>query len=141
MPPPSGGDPKLPLELYLPLIAPPETGSCCRMSPTEVSPVRSRSSRDIISTGACLPSGSPMREPVTTMTSPSVGGTASGTGASLVGGAAGAAASAGGAGGAGGASGDGGASGEGAAGGGGGDGAGCAACATRCDGGRMCSVG
>src|ERR1044071_4526380 len=77
MPPPSGGYPKLPLELYLPLIAPPETGSCCKMSPTEVSPVRSRSSRDIISTGACLPSGSPMRDPVTTITSPCVGGVGS----------------------------------------------------------------
>src|SRR5262245_40756517 len=77
MPPPSGGEPKLPLELYLPLIAPPETGSCCRMSPTEARPVRSRSSRDIVSTGACLPSGSPMREPVITMTSPSVGGVGS----------------------------------------------------------------
>src|SRR5690349_7255981 len=88
MPPPSGGNPKLPLELNLPLIAPPETGSCWRMSPTEVRPVRSRSSRDSIRTGACLPSGSPMRDPVTTMTSPSVGGVSSAaTGTSWAGGA------------------------------------------------------
>src|ERR1051325_3606597 len=77
MPPPSGGYPKLPLELYLLLIAPPETGSCCRMSPTDDRPVRSMSSRDIINTGACLPSGSLIRDPVTTMTSVPTGGASS----------------------------------------------------------------
>src|SRR5512140_2158230 len=155
MPPPSGGAPKLPVELYLPLIAPPETGSCCRISPTDVRPVRSRSSRDSIKTGACLPSGSPMREPVTTMTSPSVGGvgsteTGTSSGAGLAGGFAGGVAPGDvtGAGGVvseagGGASGvPGAASGDGGAGDGAGvgDGAGWAAWAMRADFGRMCNV-
>src|SRR5437868_14919261 len=51
------------------------------MSPTDDSPVRSMSSRDIINTGACLPRGSLMRDPVTTMTSAPTGGTSSATAA------------------------------------------------------------
>src|ERR1044071_7972667 len=81
MPPPSGGYPKLPLELYLLLIAPPETGSCCRMSPTDDGPVPPMSARDIMNTGACLPSGSLMRHPVSTMTSVPTGGASSATAA------------------------------------------------------------
>src|ERR1041384_1619020 len=80
MPPPSGGYPKLPLELYLLLIAPPETGSCCRVSPTDDRPVRSVSSRGL-NTTACWPSGSLMRDPVTTMTSVPTGGASSATAA------------------------------------------------------------
>src|SRR5690606_4864509 len=65
-PSPLGEKPKLPDELNLVLSAEPAPVSSCRMSPTEVRPVRSRSSRLRVWTGVWLSiSAFLMRVPVT----------------------------------------------------------------------------
>ena len=72
-PPPSGGKPKLPLELNLVLSAEPDAVICWMMSPTDNRPVAWMSSRSSVRTGA-WPSDSArlMRDPVTSTRSSSV---------------------------------------------------------------------
>src|SRR5690606_4087791 len=73
-PPPSGGKPKLPLELNLVLRPAPLAVRFCTMSDTDLKPLRSRSSRVSTWTGTWVSSEDClMREPVTVTESRVVG--------------------------------------------------------------------